>query len=593
MPQHAGNFEVVQEIGRGGMAVVYLARQHGLDREVALKKLVPPAADSAFTDRFLREARVAAGLSHPNIVTVHEYFESDGSAFIAMEYVPGGSLRPYVMGLELAQIAGVLEGLLSGLAHAESRGIAHRDLKPENLMVTDQGTVKIADFGIARAYNQAASARLTATGMTLGTPTYMAPEQALGREVGPFTDLYSTGIVAYEMLVGRVPFEPTDTPIAILMRHVSEPPPPPLEANPDLDPQIGAWLDRMLAKDPVDRYQGAHRAWEDLEDIVIALLGPRWRRDARIATDARHPDAPAAPLTPAPFDDTTPTAVQRVTPPPAAAVTGYKTFVEPGGTAPPPPPAPPPAPPPPVEPLETAAVEPAVPAVTQETAALDQSAEPEPDPPARRRWPLVAAIAVITVAAGGGIAYALTSGGGSPSAGTTTGKSGHSTTTTTTTSTSTTTTGTSGSSGTGAPPPTTPLAAADFSLSYPAGWTADPVEAAEAGFTHTKIEDPASSDTSMSVDVNPAASGDPMAHATQVRADVVGYNNYQEQSFAQIGDAVQWVFTFDAGAGPQEEIDVFRTVNGKTYAIEGQSPEASFPALHTRYEQMLASFTAR
>ena len=147
-----GRYEILREVGRGGMAVVYLARQTDLDRFVALKELAAfHAADHSTVQRFLRESRVAGSLSHPNIVTVHGYFEHDGTPYIAMEYVERGSLRPYVGQLSLAQIGGVLEGLLAGLAHAEQQGIVHRDLKPENLMVTSDGRVKIADFGIAKA----------------------------------------------------------------------------------------------------------------------------------------------------------------------------------------------------------------------------------------------------------------------------------------------------------------------------------------------------------------------------------------------------------------------------------------------------------
>src|ERR687887_251183 len=149
-----GRYEILREIGRGGMAAVYLARQIDLDRQVALKELGAfHAADPAFAERFLRESRVAGSLSHPNIVTVHDYFEHEGTPYISMEYIERGSLRPWVSRLSLPQMAGVLEGLLAGLTHAESRGIVHRDLKPENLMVTSQGAIKIADFGIAKALN--------------------------------------------------------------------------------------------------------------------------------------------------------------------------------------------------------------------------------------------------------------------------------------------------------------------------------------------------------------------------------------------------------------------------------------------------------
>ena len=216
-----GRYELGEAIGHGGMAVVYLARQAGLDREVALKELrvLHAPDDPSLAQRFLREARVVGSLGHPNIVTVHEYFEHDGTPYIAMEYLRRGSLRPWVQHLSTAQVAGVLEGLLAALDHAESYSIVHRDLKPENLLVTDQGSVKVADFGIAKARSLSNATNLTAAGTTVGTPTYMAPEQAMAADVGPFTDLYSVGVMAYEMLAGEAPFADTDSPMAVMMRH--------------------------------------------------------------------------------------------------------------------------------------------------------------------------------------------------------------------------------------------------------------------------------------------------------------------------------------------------------------------------------------
>src|SRR5881275_1081461 len=147
-----GRYEILREVGRGGMAMVYLARQTDLDRFVALKELGAfHASDASFAQRFLRESRVAGSLSHPSIVTVFDYFEHEGTPYIAMEYLPRGSLRPWVNRLTQAQIAGVLESILAGLAHAHRRGVIHRDLKPENLLLTGEGSIKIADFGIAKA----------------------------------------------------------------------------------------------------------------------------------------------------------------------------------------------------------------------------------------------------------------------------------------------------------------------------------------------------------------------------------------------------------------------------------------------------------
>src|SRR3954447_1425228 len=197
MTRSVHGYELQRVIGGGGMATVYLARQPGLNRLVALKELGGlRAPDPSYAQRFVREARVVGSLSHPNVVTVHDFFEQDAIPYIAMEYVPGGTLRPHMAAPSLAEMAGVLENVLAGLAHAELHGIVHRDLKPENLMVTSDGHVKIADFGIAKATQTAATgAFLTATGTTVGTPTYMAPEQAMGQEVGIWSDLYSVGVM--------------------------------------------------------------------------------------------------------------------------------------------------------------------------------------------------------------------------------------------------------------------------------------------------------------------------------------------------------------------------------------------------------------
>ncbi len=279
-----GRYELVREIGRGGMAIVHLARQLDLDRFVALKELAAfYASDPGTARRFLHEARLAGALSHPNVVTVHDYVEHAGVPYISMEYVPRGSLRPLMRDLALPQAIGVLDGVLDGLTCAEARGIVHRDLKPENLMVTDEGRIKIADFGIARAVNRVATAQFrTATGTTVGTPEYMAPEQATGRPVSTATDLYSLGVIAYELLAGHVPFEDEDNPVAILVRHVNDPLPALAASAPDVDSHLCEWVMRLLAKDPLDRPPSAADAAHELEDIAIGLLGPRWRRSSAL-----------------------------------------------------------------------------------------------------------------------------------------------------------------------------------------------------------------------------------------------------------------------------------------------------------------------
>ena len=277
-----GRYEILREIGQGGMATVYLARQADLDRLVALKELraLRNDDDPSLVRRFLREARLAGSLTHPNIVTVHDYFEDDGAPHIAMEYLAGGSLRPYVGRLPPDRIGRVLEGLLAGLTEAERHEIVHRDIKPENLLVTPDGGVKIADFGIAKATNAVGqSALLTATGMAVGTPSYIAPEQAMGREVGPWTDLYAVGITTFELFAGRTPFSDTQEAMAIVLRQINEPVPPLATVIPNFDPWLSQWVEWLVAKDPARRPQSARQAWDGLEEALIRLLGPRWRRN--------------------------------------------------------------------------------------------------------------------------------------------------------------------------------------------------------------------------------------------------------------------------------------------------------------------------
>ncbi len=317
--KRVGRYDLLEVVGRGGAAVVYLAHQRDLQRRVALKELAPQHAETDFAPRFVEESRLAASLSHPNVVTVHEYFEQDGVPYIAMEYLPHGSLRQYVGRLSSAQIAGVLEGVLAGLSHGERHGIVHRDLKPENLLVSGDGRVKIADFGVARAYNRATHAVVTQAGTTIGTPAYMAPEQALGSPLTPATDLYSLGVVAWELLAGQLPFEDNDTPVALLYRHVHEPVPSVRSVTPDVDERIAQWLERLLAKRGEDRFACADEAWDALEDVILDLLGPRWRRQARLVVEGAEPPEPET-LAPAWFEDApAPVAETHADPPPVRA----------------------------------------------------------------------------------------------------------------------------------------------------------------------------------------------------------------------------------------------------------------------------------
>ncbi|HEX6715397.1 MAG TPA: serine/threonine-protein kinase [Thermoleophilaceae bacterium] len=296
MSRIVGRYEILDRLGEGGMADVFLARQLDLDRLVALKELrALSGADSSLTKRFLREARMAGSLSHPNIVTVHDYIESEGTPFIAMEYMERGSLRPQIGRLSLAQAGGVLGGVLAGLDYAGARGIVHRDIKPENVMIGADGRVKIADFGIAKARDAfQTSGALTAEGTALGTPNYMAPEQAAAEEVGPWTDLYAVGVMAFEFFVGRPPFADTPAPLVVLMRQVNDPVPRVTDIDPQIDPRIADWIAWLTAKDPAARPQTAGQAWDQFEGILLGLLGPRWQRGARLLPGVAAAAAAAA-----------------------------------------------------------------------------------------------------------------------------------------------------------------------------------------------------------------------------------------------------------------------------------------------------------
>lgn len=245
-----GPYRVVAPLGRGGMASVYTAYDPHLDRRVALKVL--PAEflrDGTFAERFRREAQVAARLEHPHIVPIHAFGIEDGVPWMSMRLVTGGAWAARLAtGVRPAgEVLAVLRDVAAALDYAHAHGIVHRDVKPPNVLLDDAGRAYLADFGIARLLEGAPS--LTATGLIAGTPSYMAPEQALGQPAGPATDVYALTVVAYEALSGRVPFEAT-TPVAVLMKHVQEAPPRALL----VPPSVAAVLERGLAKDPLARW---------------------------------------------------------------------------------------------------------------------------------------------------------------------------------------------------------------------------------------------------------------------------------------------------------------------------------------------------
>jgi eukaryotic-like serine/threonine-protein kinase len=265
-------YRLVKPLGSGGMAEVYLAHDSILDRDVALKVMSTRYADDEeFVERFKREAQSAAALSHPNIVSIFDRGESeDGTYYIAMEYLPGGTLKDRILGrgaLPARTAAAVALQITEALRAAHERGVVHRDIKPHNILITDSGDVKVTDFGIARA---ASSSTMTRTGSILGTAHYISPEQAMGEPVGPASDLYSLGIVLYEMLTGELPYD-ADTPLGIAMKHVNGNLRPPKELDPSIPESINAITCRLLAKDPGDRYANDAELIRDLERVASGL----------------------------------------------------------------------------------------------------------------------------------------------------------------------------------------------------------------------------------------------------------------------------------------------------------------------------------
>ncbi len=290
-------YALVRALGSGGMAKVYLAHDEVLGRDVALKMLRGAyAEDDEFVERFKREAQSAARLSHPNIVAVYDRGQAeDGSYYIAMEYVAGGTLKERIVrdgALSPGVAAGVAEQISDALSAAHDQGVIHRDIKPQNALVTKSGDIKVTDFGIARA---AASPSVTATSVVLGTAAYMSPEQAQGKIVEPGSDLYSLGVVLYEMLTGSLPFE-AENPVAVSMQHVNEPAPSPRAANPEVPEALDAITLKLLAKNPADRYPSAAALANDLDRLQSGL--------APTVVDAEKTTLMAEPLAPMPQDTT-------------------------------------------------------------------------------------------------------------------------------------------------------------------------------------------------------------------------------------------------------------------------------------------------
>jgi eukaryotic-like serine/threonine-protein kinase len=262
-----GRYRVLKRIGSGGMAEVYCAEDQQLGRRVALKLLHRRFADDEqFVERFRREASSAAGLSHPNIVGIFDRGEWDGTYYIAMEFVEGRTLKDIVRERGAAPpeaAADITLQILRAARFAHKRGIVHRDIKPHNVLIDNEGRVRVTDFGIARA----GVSDMTETGSVMGTAQYLSPEQAQGKPVDARSDLYSGGIVLYELLTGRVPFD-AESPVSVALMQVSEPPVPPMEVNPEVPPALDAVTLRAMEKDPGRRYQ-------DADEFIAALESAR------------------------------------------------------------------------------------------------------------------------------------------------------------------------------------------------------------------------------------------------------------------------------------------------------------------------------
>ena len=285
-PESIGKYRITDLLGRGAMGVVYRALDPLLNRYVAIKVMSQGiATDLELRDRFLREARAAGSLQHPNIITIYDFGEADGSLYIAMEYVEGSDLSDIMERqdpLPLPAKLDIIVDTLHALEYAHSRGVVHRDVKPANIRVSVAGHAKLMDFGIARLEKS----DLTRSGMVIGTPDYMAPEQVTGGTITPATDIFAVGVVLYEFLANRRTFD-GETLHAVLYKVVSEQPPPLHEAAPNVPSSLQPILDRALAKDPLQRYATAGAMSRDLTAVRTALSGVARAATATVAAPLR------------------------------------------------------------------------------------------------------------------------------------------------------------------------------------------------------------------------------------------------------------------------------------------------------------------
>jgi serine/threonine-protein kinase len=310
-----GRYRIVRKLGSGGMADVYLAEDEELGRRIAIKILNDRHAnDEQFVERFRREAKNAASLSHPNIVSIYDRGEAEGTYYIAMEYLDGRSLKELVVArgpLPIPDAIDATRQVLAALRFAHRKGVVHRDIKPHNVMADADGRLKVTDFGIARA----GVSQMTEAGSIIGTAQYLSPEQARGAPVDQRSDLYSVGVVLYEMLTGTTPFS-GESPVEIAMKHLSDPPRPPSVERPDIPPDLDMVVLRALAKNPDDRFQTAEEMDAELQRVS---------RGAGVTTETA--DAATAVLSGTELA-AAPTAIVPPRRPPASTRPGYR-YAEP------------------------------------------------------------------------------------------------------------------------------------------------------------------------------------------------------------------------------------------------------------------------
>jgi serine/threonine-protein kinase len=317
-----GRYRIVRKLGAGGMADVYLAEDQELGRRVAIKILNDRhAADDQFVERFRREAKNAAGLSHPNIVSIYDRGTAEGTYYIAMEFLDGRSLKEMIVGRGPAPVKTAIDyarQILNAVGFAHRNGIVHRDIKPHNVLVSPEGRLKVTDFGIARS----GASQMTEVGSIIGTAQYLSPEQARGSPVDQTSDLYSVGVVLYEMLTGQVPFT-GDTPLEIAMKHLSAVPKPPSELRPDVPHDLDMVVLRALAKRPDERYQTAEEFDRDLAQVAEGLPVAAETADAATAVLSGSGVLAAAPTAIVSPPAAPPTAPTRPAPPGRTPPAGY------------------------------------------------------------------------------------------------------------------------------------------------------------------------------------------------------------------------------------------------------------------------------